>query len=211
MPGTNTPCKRLDHRVDDQEQEKALADRRRWEVAHDERAHGREEETRPVRPHPRPERVPRRAPARSEPSANDLEREVDEDRDREVLTAEPALNHLERRRGVVRLEAELRNEVHEQEHLHMRQPADRKDLLIHRAGIKLGLVEHFRLLAHEKEQAERNAGADDRPELEVRTKREDGNAKSCAAVTVSIGSIRTGEAYQKASLFKARKTVKEAK
>ena len=65
--------------------------------------------------HPRPERFVPHGPARGEPASRDLDGEVDERRHSEVFLWEALLDQFERRRGIVRLPGDLRDEVEREE------------------------------------------------------------------------------------------------
>ena len=92
-------------------------DRGVGEPVHGERREEDEGEGGPVRVHPRAERALALAPAPREPAAGDLEREGDEDGEREVLLGEALLDHLERGHGRVGLEPDLGDQQEDEEGL----------------------------------------------------------------------------------------------
>lgn len=110
---------RLQHGVHNQECEERRCDGGFGEEVDNERRNEGEAKSRPECPDPGTERCLSARPAGSEPAAEYLEREVNEDSDREVFPPKTFLDHFEGCHGLVGLEPHFRKEMHDDHALYI--------------------------------------------------------------------------------------------
>lgn len=93
--------------MNNQERKERIRDRGCREIIHDDGGKHSESKPRPKRPQPRPEGQVTTRPLRCEPAADDLEREVNEDGDREIFFAQALFDVFQGSDGFVGGEADL--------------------------------------------------------------------------------------------------------
>jgi hypothetical protein len=113
-----------ENRVYYQKHKESHRDRRLGEPVHDQRRDEREPIPRPERNEPRSKGMVASGPVRSEPSAGNLEGEINEHRDGQILPQKALFDHFQRCSGLVGCKANFGEKVHDNEELNICPESD---------------------------------------------------------------------------------------